>query len=691
MKLRTQLVIVFLLLSILPLAGIVLFSYSSSQKAFRSAVEKETKALATQMDTRVARIRDDIDLRVGRVGDLPIGTLVRASEPDGTSPDAAAAVAAELGESAEFLDRLEWMPDKPFDEFNVALGDSHVVSPVPVVAPVPRSAPPAPTAPAAPAEPKAPELRTFVIEIPRVEVGPDGKPVVVGTDKKTIVAPSGADVGVMRVDVTAAVQQAQKMAEDAARLAAATQEAVAQEATSRHAVREALRREVTTVVRHEGTPWGVIKAQVREDAIVRKVLGGAAPETDDIAFAVDGEGNVLASSEEHKARLAGLDLDAVRRGEMTDNPNWVVATSKDEETGVVFGVARPVRDSLRQMRANAMNNFLWGLGLVALALFGIVPVANHLTRDIERVMEGVDRIGRGDLESPVDVRSSNEIGRLGHAFNRMAQDLKSHQERLLEEERARQNREIEERVLHAEYERKSRELEEAREFQLSLLPDEPPTHPALEIAVLVKTATEVGGDYYDYHTAPDGSLTLAIGDATGHGARAGTMVTVVKSLFAGRVEATGLAEFLDEGNRTIRQMGLERMAMALTVARLDGRSLQLASAGMPPALVCRASSGGVDELQCEAPPLGSLPYEYRELATDLAPGDVVLLMTDGFPELENAAGEPLGYDSVEALFRDVAGDPPEDILRAFAEEADRWTAGQPPSDDMTFVAIRVKG
>ena len=48
----------------------------------------------------------------------------------------------------------------------------------------------------------------------------------------------------------------------------------------------------------------------------------------------------------------------------------------------------------------------------------------------------------------------------------------------------------------------------------------------------MRTATEVGGDYYDFRLTPDGALVAAVGDATGHGATAGTMVTVVKSLFS---------------------------------------------------------------------------------------------------------------------------------------------------------------
>lgn len=686
MKLRTQLVVVFLLLAILPLAGIVLFSYSSSQKAFRQAVEKETRALASQMDTRMAGIHDDLGRRLERVGVLPLDTLVAASDSTAPSPHAAAALAAELGESAEFLDRIEWTTDKPFAEFDVSAGKLEPVAATPKVHPVKPVRPEIASVPSAPVPPPPPPSpRTFVIEIPKIKIGSDGKPVVIGSESRTITAPRTMDVERIQADVTTAFEEARLVMEGAA-----TQVELRRLQREAQAQREAARREMSTVVVHEGSSYGVLTARVNEDAIVRRVLAGAAPESEDVAFAIDADGTVLTASEEERQRLSGLDVSAIRSGEASDNENWVVATSKDEATGMVFGVARPVRESLRQMRTNAMNNFGWGLGLVALALFGIVPIANHLTRDIGRVMDGVDRLGRGDLESPVDVRSSNEIGRLAAAFNRMALDLKSHQERLLDEERSRKEREIEQRLLEVEYERKSRELEDARDFQLSLLPADPPTHPDLDISVLVRTATEVGGDYYDYHPGPDGSLTLAIGDATGHGARAGTMVTVVKSLFAGRIDATGLAEFLDEGNRTIRQMNLERMAMALTVARVDGRRVELASAGMPPALVYRAASGAIEELQCEAPPLGSLACEYRSIGADLSPGDVVLMMTDGFPELESASGEPLGYVATTSLFRDVATEPTEDILRAFAEEAGRWTEGQPPSDDMTFVAIRVR-
>jgi hypothetical protein len=86
-------------------------------------------------------------------------------------------------------------------------------------------------------------------------------------------------------------------------------------------------------------------------------------------------------------------------------------------------------------------------------------------------------------------------------------------------------------LVKAENERQAKELEEARQLQLSMLPKKLPQIPNLEIAAYMKPATEVGGDYYDFHISSDGTLTVAVGDATGHGLKAGTVVTATKGLF----------------------------------------------------------------------------------------------------------------------------------------------------------------
>jgi sigma-B regulation protein RsbU (phosphoserine phosphatase) len=273
----------------------------------------------------------------------------------------------------------------------------------------------------------------------------------------------------------------------------------------------------------------------------------------------------------------------------------------------------------------------------------------------------------------------------------MAEDLQDNQHRLIEQERLSKEHEIERRLLEAENSRKGDELEAARRFQLSLLPKRLPEHPELEIGVFMKTATEVGGDYYDFHLSPAGVLTVAVGDATGHGASAGTMVTVIKSLFTADAAGCELPQFLGQASSAIRRMELGRMAMALTLARYQQGRLTVAAAGMPPVLIRRAESGRVEELAVEGVPLGAMAdYAYRQRQVDLVPGDTFLLMSDGFPELTNQEGEPLGYGPVRELFEGAADKRPQDLIAQLAETAADWSGGASPSDDITFVALQVK-
>jgi serine phosphatase RsbU (regulator of sigma subunit) len=140
-------------------------------------------------------------------------------------------------------------------------------------------------------------------------------------------------------------------------------------------------------------------------------------------------------------------------------------------------------------------------------------------------------------------------------------------------------------------------------------------------------------------------------------------------------------------------MELGRMAMGLTLARLEGRTLTIAAAGMPPALLYRAGSKTVEEIALEGMPLGGLAFDYREVRMDVGPGDVLLLMSDGLPELQDSPGghgEPFGYPRVRGVFEELGGRAPEDIIAGLTAAARSWTGGEPPNDDITFVAVRVR-
>lgn len=245
--------------------------------------------------------------------------------------------------------------------------------------------------------------------------------------------------------------------------------------------------------------------------------------------------------------------------------------------------------------------------------------------------------------------------------------------------------------LQAENERQTHELEQARALQLSMLPAHMPEHPLIEVAARMQTATEVGGDYYDFHVAEDGTLTVAIGDATGHGAQAGTMVTAAKSLFTTYADEPDPAAVLRDASRALRQMRLPKLYMAFALAKLRGRTLEVAGAGMPPALVWRAESGCVETVPLKGLPLGApAAYPYRSARVDLVPGDTVLLMSDGFPELMSEGGDMFGYEAVLGVFAEAASGSAEVVVQHFEQTAATWLGGRAPNDDMTFVVLKLR-
>jgi serine phosphatase RsbU (regulator of sigma subunit) len=244
--------------------------------------------------------------------------------------------------------------------------------------------------------------------------------------------------------------------------------------------------------------------------------------------------------------------------------------------------------------------------------------------------------------------------------------------------------------LRAENERRALELEEARQLQLSMLPASVPELPGLEIAAYMKPATEVGGDYYDFHVGEDGTLTVAVGDATGHGLKAGTLVTATKGLFNAFAEDPDIPTIFRRSSRALKRLNLRYLYMALMLAKMKGDRMRISAAGMPPALVYRGATGEVVEIVIRGLPLGSataFPYEEREV--ELAPGDAILLMSDGFPERFNASGEMLDYDRAGRVLAEVADRSAAEIIEHFVQAGEEWAGGQPQGDDVTFVVVKV--
>ena len=248
----------------------------------------------------------------------------------------------------------------------------------------------------------------------------------------------------------------------------------------------------------------------------------------------------------------------------------------------------------------------------------------------------------------------------------------------------------EKRAIEAENERKTKELEEARQLQLSMLPKEVPKLPHLEIAAFMRTATEVGGDYYDFLVQEDGVLNVAFGDATGHGLQAGTMVTLMKGFFTSDAGKLELQEFMNHCTNMIKEIKLGRILMSFSMLRILDHKLTITSAGMPPVYFYDKENNNTEEILIQGMPLGAMrKFAYKTVERELKSGDTILLLTDGLPEQMNTNEEMFDYPRVKNCFNELAQNKPDDIIKSLTKLGDEWMNKAVQADDITFVVIKV--
>ncbi|MAV96813.1 MAG: hypothetical protein CMG06_06710 [Candidatus Marinimicrobia bacterium] len=241
-----------------------------------------------------------------------------------------------------------------------------------------------------------------------------------------------------------------------------------------------------------------------------------------------------------------------------------------------------------------------------------------------------------------------------------------------------------------EEERRIKELEEARDFQMSLIPQSPPDHPDYDIALHMKTSTEVGGDYYDFFPQEDGAMYVVCGDATGHGLNAGMMVSITKAGLYGSDFDTP-ASTTTRLNRTIKAIDLGTTRMSLNMAKLNNGSFDFTSAGMPPAYLYKHESGEVDEILIPGLPLGSMKKADFDLHSfKLNSNDALILISDGLPECVNHEGEMLDYEPVKNCIEANGNKTAQGIMDSLIDLGDDWMSGLMNDDDITLVVIKKK-
>jgi hypothetical protein len=235
------------------------------------------------------------------------------------------------------------------------------------------------------------------------------------------------------------------------------------------------------------------------------------------------------------------------------------------------------------------------------------------------------------------------------------------------------------RLKEAEFAEK--ELELARSIQQRILPPTEISGDGYRIAAGNLPARFVAGDFYDVFQLPDGSVGIVVADVAGKGVGASLIMATVKTALPFLAAGRSVAETLREGNRRLRLRLESREFVALAYARYEPRTgaFELANAGLPDPYLLGAN-GSPRAISAPGPrlPLGVRgEVDYESVGGVLAPGERLLLLTDGLPEAPTASGDPLGYERFEELLPRAAT--PEALFKAVRSAtgpllADDWTA-----------------
>jgi sigma-B regulation protein RsbU (phosphoserine phosphatase) len=246
---------------------------------------------------------------------------------------------------------------------------------------------------------------------------------------------------------------------------------------------------------------------------------------------------------------------------------------------------------------------------------------------------------------------------------------------------------------YADKQRIQRELNIARSIQQGLLPREQPTVAGYDIAGWNQPADETGGDSFDFLPLNDGNLAIALADATGHGIGAALIMAETRALFRATVrQTTDLPRVMTEINDLLCIDLPDGKFNTAFFGFLDPRqnTVRFLSAGQGPILVYAAATGEVSELETHGLPLGLMPEaEYDDTTLlQLAPGDMLVLLTDGFYEWDRPDGEQFGTERIADLIRQHHHLPAAEFIQVVYRSVVEFSAGTRQGDDLTAVIVR---
>jgi len=252
---------------------------------------------------------------------------------------------------------------------------------------------------------------------------------------------------------------------------------------------------------------------------------------------------------------------------------------------------------------------------------------------------------------------------------------------------------LREAELNNKLEQVNHDLDIARSIQQDLLPAHSPTLENFEVAGWNEPANQTGGDYFDWQSLPDGRLAISLGDATGHGIGP----ALVSALCRAYARASLIVD--DEHDHVLQRLN-SLLAEDLSANRFvtlifldpNKSEVEVLSAGHGPILWYKHATHEVENLEAQGIPLGMIAgvsYE-KALVRQLAPNDMIVLVTDGFYEWENRSGQEFGLNRLESVILQSHNCSADEVISRLRFAVEDFCGGTEQKDDLTAVVLKRK-
>jgi len=252
-----------------------------------------------------------------------------------------------------------------------------------------------------------------------------------------------------------------------------------------------------------------------------------------------------------------------------------------------------------------------------------------------------------------------------------------------------------------------REVTQAGQVQARMLPQSAPALAGLEFAAVSTAARTVGGDYYDFFSMPQGLFGVSIADVSGKGLSAGLLMANLQGRLQSRapLHLAQASDLVGDLNRALCSTMEEARFITLFYGAYHEASgtLTFANAGHPPPFLFRSPLNAgcepmtmkgqsvVSRLTAGGPVLGLLPNaSFQQESVRLAPGDVLLLFSDGVSEAMNAVDEEFGEERLQQLLTLNAHEPAQVLVERVLTEMHAFTCQVPWHDDLTLMVLKVR-